>query len=78
MARYRSRTDVGQDRRFLSALFSGADYAWNPGAFDADKSWEASLAAIVKTDRYTDALKQFIRLLSAYTTKDTTTPLEPL
>ena len=65
---------MNQGQASKVALFSGADYAWNPGAFDADKSWEASLAAIVKTDRYTDALKQFIRLLSAYTTKDTTTP----
>ncbi len=65
---------MNQGQASKVSLFSGADYAWNPGAFDADKSWEASLAAIVKTDRYTDALKQFIRLLSAYTTKDTTTP----
>ncbi len=39
---------MNQGQASKVALFSGADYAWNPGAFDADKSWEASLAAIVK------------------------------
>ncbi|MBQ5372527.1 MAG: beta-N-acetylglucosaminidase domain-containing protein, partial [Rikenellaceae bacterium] len=32
-------------------LFSVADYAWNTDAFNNDKSWEASLPAVVGTER---------------------------
>lgn len=53
------------------AIFNAADYSWNPSAFNADSSWEASIKAIMKDDRYADALKTFISMVSAYTTTAT-------
>ena len=56
------------------ALFSSADYAWNPAKFDESASWEASLSSIVAEPELTEALKTFIGVMSAYTTHDTRTP----
>lgn len=53
------------------AIFNAADYSWNPSAFDPEASWEASIRAIMKDPRYADALKTFIRMVSAYTTTET-------
>lgn len=65
---------MNQGQASKVCLFSGADYAWNPDAFDAQKSWEASLRSIVKTDENVEALRDFIRVMSAYVTHDTQTP----
>lgn len=65
---------MNQGQASKICLFSGADYAWNPDAFDADRSWQASLYSILKTDEYVEPLRKFIDVVSAYTTKDTTTP----
>ncbi len=53
------------------ALFNGADYSWNPGKFDAEKSWIASIPAIMGGNEYGDALAVFINMVSAYTTTET-------
>ena len=65
---------MNQGQASKICLFSGADYAWNPDAFDADRSWQASLYSILKTDEYVEPLRKFIDVVSAYTTKDTNTP----
>lgn len=65
---------MNQGQASKVCLFSGADYAWNPEAFDAQTSWEASLRSIVKTDENVAALRDFIRVMSAYVTHDTQTP----
>lgn len=54
--------------------FSAADYSWNPDAFNEQLSWEQALKSIVKTDENVAALKDFIRVMSAYTTTETTSP----
>ncbi len=41
------------------ALFGGADYAWNPAAFNADANWEAFFDTEFKDKAYSDALKVF-------------------
>lgn len=56
------------------ALFSSADYAWNPSKFNESESWEASLVSILPEPELTEALKTFIGVVSAYTTHDTRTP----
>ncbi len=43
-------------------LFSVADFAWNNGAFNSVKSWEASLPAVVG-EKFAPALKQIIPFL---------------
>lgn len=62
--------------------FSAADYSWNPDAYNEQSSWEQALKSIVKTDENVKALKDFIRVMSAYTTTETTSPegeeLKPL
>lgn len=65
---------MNQGQASKVCLFSGADYAWNPEAFDEQSSWEASLRSIVKTDENVEALRDFIRVMSAYVTRDTKTP----
>lgn len=55
-------------------IFSAADYSWNPDGFNEDSSWEQSLKSIVKTNGNVEALKNFIRVMSAYTTTETNTP----
>lgn len=65
---------MNQGQASKICLFSGADYAWNPEAFDADRSWQASVYSIVKTDEYAEPLRKFIDVVSAYVTKDTQTP----
>lgn len=64
------------------ALFSSADYSWNPAKFNETASWEASLTSILPEPKLTEALKAFINVVSAYTTHDTPTPegekFEPL
>lgn len=56
------------------ALFSSADYAWNPEKFNESQSWEASLTSILPEPELTEALKTFIGVMSAYTTHDTKKP----
>lgn len=56
------------------ALFSSADYAWNPSKFNESESWQASLVSILPEPELTEALKTFIGVVSAYTTHDTRTP----
>lgn len=41
------------------ALFSSAEYAWNPAAFDEDKSWEDFFSAEINEPEMADALKTF-------------------
>lgn len=53
------------------AIFNGADYSWNPAAFDADKSWQASFPAIMGDEELADALRVFVDMVSAYTTTET-------
>lgn len=65
---------MNQGQASKVCLFSGADYAWNPEAFDEQSSWEASLRSIVKTDENVQALRDFIRVMSAYVTRETKTP----
>ena len=65
---------MNQGQASKVCLFSGADYAWNPEAFDAETSWMASLQSIVKTDENVQALRDFISVMSAYVTRDTKTP----
>lgn len=65
---------MNQGQASKVCLFSGADYAWNPAAFDAQSSWEASLYSIVKTEENVQALRDFIDIVSAYVTRDTKTP----
>lgn len=65
---------MNQGQASKICLFSGADYAWNPDGFDAQASWLASLRAAVKTDENVQALSDFIKVMSAYTTHDTQTP----
>lgn len=55
-------------------IFSAADYSWNPEAFNEDSSWQQSLKSIVKSSENVEALKNFIRVMSAYTTTETSTP----
>jgi hyaluronoglucosaminidase len=65
---------MNQGQASKIALFSSADYAWNPAKFDETASWEASLSSIVTEPELTEALKTFIGVMSAYTTHDTRTP----
>ncbi len=65
---------MNQGQASKVCLFSGADYAWNPEAFNEQSSWEASLKSIVKTDENVQALRDFIRVMSAYSTLNTKTP----
>lgn len=41
------------------ALFGGADYSWNPSAFNADTSWEAFFTSAFEDAEYAAALKIF-------------------
>lgn len=65
---------MNQGQASKVCIFSGADYCWNPSAFNEQLSWEQSLRSIVKTDENVAALKKFLRVLSAYTTVETTSP----
>ena len=49
------------------ALFSVADYTWNCGAFNNQRSWEASLPAVVG-EKYAKALKKAAPFLRYYDT----------
>lgn len=65
---------MNQGQASKIALFSSADYSWNPSKFNETDSWKASLASIVTEPELQDALKTFIHVISAYTTHDTKTP----
>lgn len=54
--------------------FSAADYSWNPVDFNEHLSWQQALKSIVKTDENVAALKNFIRVMSAYSTTETNSP----
>lgn len=41
------------------ALFGGADYSWNPSAFDADLNWEAFFNSAFDNEEFAAALKTF-------------------
>lgn len=41
------------------ALFGGADYSWNPSAFDADLNWEAFFETEFENKEFAAALKTF-------------------
>lgn len=57
------------------AIFSGADYSWNPDSYDSPASWEAALRAIVGNDDVrVGALKDFIRVMSHYTPAGVSSP----
>ncbi len=65
---------MNQGQASKICLFSAADYSWNPGAFNADTSWEQSLVSITKSNEEASQLKDFISILSAYTTTSGDTP----
>lgn len=65
---------MNQGQASKICFFNGADYGWNPAAYDERSSWEQAVRSIAVTDEYAEALMQFIECMSAYVTHDTKTP----